>query len=190
MMKVDRIKPMLLSEYDEFTNLINKCVSVSVQPKLDGWRSMGDRGNNVLYSRGLNDFRLPHIEKELNKLDVNLIPDGELYCHGLTLPEIQSAIKRGDERIQLHVFDAVSNLPFSVRYERFVRTIRESASIKVVPMFRISPSQIMEYHDRFLAEGYEGIVIRLEVSAYEQGRSESIFRKKPVVMNSLASIFI
>jgi len=190
MNKVDRIKPMLLSEYREFTNLINKRSRVYVQPKLNGWRAMGDVAKTSLYSRDLNDFDLSHIKADLDKLPNNLKPDGELYSHGLTLREIQSAIRRGDTRVQFHVFDVVSDLPFSSRLETFLRPLKETACIKIVPTFCITPSEIQVYHDKFLAQGYEGLVIRLDGFAYEQGRSERIFKKKPVEMNRLAALFI
>ena len=190
MIKVDRIKHMLLSEYDRFTNRIDKCSSVYVQPKLNGFRAMGDRSDNCLYSRNLIDFELSHIESDLEDMPVNLIPDGELYCHGHSLSKIQSMIRRGDERIQFHVFDHVSDEAFSSRSRELMESIRETTSIKIVPTFRISPSEIMTYHDMFLDQGYEGIVIRLEGYAYEQYRSEHIFKKKPREVNSLAAMFI
>lgn len=190
MNKVDRIHHMLLSETNGFTNLIDKQAYVYVQPKVDGFRALGNVNEKCLYSRQLNDFKLSHIVDDLNRLPVNMLPDGELYCHGKTLPEIQSMIRRGDKRIQLHVFDMVSDLPFSARHKELTRSVNETASIKIIPTLKIRPDQIEEQYNSYLALGFEGMVIRLDGYGYEQGRSETIFKKKPIVVNRIASMFI
>jgi ATP-dependent DNA ligase len=173
------ISPMLLSEYDSCEERIFQEHDIFIQPKLDGWRCVVDTKTGTLYSRSGNKINLPHISADVIGRDLPEFIDGELYCHGFTLGQIQSMIRKGDTRIKLHIFDVVSDATYEDRAE-IVAGIAETENIKRVETHRISPADVDLYYHRFLDAGYEGAVIRLAWARYEQRRVRTVIKLKPV----------
>lgn len=168
--------PMLLSEIPGHRTDIMAQDYVYVQPKLDGWRCLANTRTGRIYTRsGREITTLPHVQATLPSSGPEWL-DGELYAHGYNVDQIQSMIKQGDHRIRLHVFDTVSAMPFSYRYKD-VRALSEH--INTVEAIRIRPQEITVYYKEYLAQGYEGLVIRLDGHAYKHGRSLNIFKMKP-----------
>lgn len=170
---------MLLSEYRSCEEYVNQETDVFIQPKLDGWRCVVDTKTGALYSRTGNEIKLPHISTDVIDRGLPEFLDGELYCHGFTLGQIQSMIRKGDTRIKLHIFDVVSDATYEDRAE-IVAGIAETENIKRVETHRISPADVDLYYHRFLDAGYEGAVIRLAWARYEQRRVRTVIKLKPV----------
>jgi DNA ligase-1 len=124
------MKPMLAHHYTP-QRAVFPCIG---QPKLNGVRAMWL--GTYLMSRGRPDEPgiewhpgvLPHIFtalKRLTELSGQLLYlDGELYCHGKSLQEINSrvAVKRVSPHsscfeIKLNIFDIISHAPFSKRMQ-------------------------------------------------------------------------
>lgn len=177
------MKPMLLTEYPDKIDLINKQEYVFIQPKLDGWRGMINTKTGQIFSREGKEISLPHITKEI--LSISDLPewiDGELYVHGFTLGQIQSMIRKADERIEFHCFDFVSDESFSKRFFHNNKSARIYKHIKSAETHMIKPSEIIKYYDEFISMGYEGAVIRLDNMPYQQYRSEQVIKLKPELM--------
>lgn len=164
------MKPMLLHEAPYYQSEINNQSYLFIQPKLNGWRAIINTKTGIIYSRTEKKIILPHITADVINKGLPEWIDGELYTHGYTLSEIQSMIKRKDERIKFNCFDVIDKGVFSSRFK---------VNYNNVETYRIMPSEINRYYKEFLSRGYEGAVIRLD-REYEHGRSLNIFKLKPV----------
>jgi DNA ligase 1 len=165
-----------------------------VQPKLDGERCRAlplGEGKNLLVSSEENPiFSVPHINEELNKLDIGIELDGELYCHGMSFEEIHSIVSRtvnlheDHKEIKLNLFDLVTDQP---QYSRIMHLnainrglLSFSKYIKVVPIYICeSLSGIMSTYDSILSSGYEGIIVRHIDAPYIRKRSIYMMKFKP-----------
>ena len=173
-----------------------------VQPKLDGMRAWVDwvDGEPVLVSsQGHTIDGLPHINlalKELRRLCNNHQEnfDGEIYSHGLSFEDIISRAKRTTERhpdyatLQYHIFDYKAALPQGIRtdyLEKLKALWDEKAegdlhfALNFVPTIAATRGQISEYLDRFVRDGYEGIIVRNPLAGYVETRPFTILKWKP-----------
>lgn len=175
------MNPMLVSEAEHNERLINSQAYVYVQPKHDGWRGVAHTESRTLLSRKGNPIQLPAIT---NDLPYGFAPwlDGEIYSHGLPLSKMASAVHKQDTRLALYVFDIPMARPFSERLA-VMRLINETANIRVAETYRIRPAQIDEYYQRFMSEGYEGIIIRIDGHPYQHSRTNKVLRLKPQYVN-------
>lgn len=161
---------MLLSEYPEYINEINKESYVYIQPKLNGWRCVLNTVTGTLYSRSGQIITLTHVSTDCIGKGLPGWLDGELYIHGYTLGQIQSMIKKQDIRVMFHCFDVIDKGVFSERFKVNYNTVYTQ---------KIKPSEIESVYNGYLYNGFEGAVIRLD-REYESGRSRNIFKLKPV----------
>mgnify|MGYP000196371345 CR=1 FL=1 len=142
-----------------------------VQPKIDGHRAMVKDG--VMYSSsGKPITTLP----QFKSIPTGIHLDGELYIHGKTLTEIGKLIKKyrpgESEKVEYHVFDSVSERNFPVRFADTMawQSYARLPQLVDVPTFAVdSMEQVMAFHKRFLAEGYEGTMIRQGDNPYKGG---------------------
>ena len=174
--------PMLVSEIPGHRDRIMSQDYVFVQPKLDGWRIMGNTRTRKIYTRsGREITTLPHINAAL-PVDGPEWLDGELWKAGANCDDVQSMVKRGDPSLEFHVFDCVSVGGFGYRMKR-ISDIAFNDIIKIVPTIEVPASQkgkhIKEVYKTFLSASYEGIIIRLDGHGYEHGRSLNVFKMKP-----------
>lgn len=155
------------------------------QRKFNGHRCMYKDGQ--LYSRGGKAINLPHILQAIEDLGMtNLHLDGELYVHGTPLQEIGSLIKRPREEsevIEYCVYDVVDTEK-SFR-ERFIQceNLSGNKAIRIVTTMKVkSHDQLKELHDKWVAEGYEGAMLRHGMIGYQTGkRSSSILKLKDYI---------
>lgn len=122
--------------------------------------------------------------------------DGELYRHGMPFEEIVSAVKRNagnphkDEgTIQFHIFDLkepeVTNAEREIRLTSLLKTFKEESSyyisedLQKVPTYTSMKETLGEYSDKFIAEGYEGIIVRNPLAFYVEKRPFTILKWKP-----------
>ncbi|MCK5015895.1 MAG: hypothetical protein KAS32_02395 [Candidatus Peribacteraceae bacterium] len=174
-------KPMLLEDYKKKKGQVKfPCI---VQPKLDGVRSLFDRKNNTLVSRGSKLWNLPHILEELKDFPDYL--DGELYSEGFALQDIVSMVKHSDEKIKYYVFDMPDSSglsPYSARLRKLVAADMKYKYVEVVgTSIANNHEEIEEIHKLHLAAGFEGSVIKNLDSLYEwNDRSKEVLKLKPL----------
>lgn len=189
-------KPMLANKYvDHKKKFEGK--SFFCQPKLDGNRALINIRTGQIFSRSRKEIiSVPHIGEEIkekfSKLFDNDIEwfDGELYSHDLTFNEMQSIIRKNkvetidfenSKKISFYIFDYVSEETFVERLERmsnFFNAVEELEYTKLVPSFFIKDTEIDTFHNQFIADGYEGIMLRFPYFSYQQKRSLGLFKYK------------
>ena len=184
--QVSFVKPMLISEIPGHEKTIENQSEIYVQPKLNGWRCMANLRTRKIYRRsddnlGKEITTMPHINDALPVFTGIEWTDGELYCHGLTLGQIQSGISKGNTDIKFHAFDLVTSDSFEIRYAELLELRYKDSGFQIVRADCITPNKIQDYYHKIMSWSYEGIIIRLLNHPYEQYRSTAIFKKKPVI---------
>lgn len=177
------LKPMLAHSYEDYDIDFKNCAYV--QRKLDGNRCIitNHDGNVIAYTR--NGKPITSIGHILNNLDipVGATLDGELYIHGERLQNIASLIKKEQEESQLlkfHAYDIMSPKSFSHRLDELMKVCAKNNVIELVETrFVSNETEIKDYYNLFVAEGYEGAIIRHTDAGYEDGkRSRSLLKMK------------
>lgn len=175
------VQPMLAQVYSKTKSDISDAF---VQYKYDGNRCLITRqeGKTIAYSRrGKVIDTIGHITDDLN-LDEGETVDGELYCHGATLQEIVSWVRRpqpGTLRVKFHAYDFVSDRPYAERLAR-LQSISGPESFHVVPTLHMSEVKSLDDHFRNARDaGYEGLILRVGDGGYEADkRSRSLLKVK------------
>jgi ATP-dependent DNA ligase len=168
-----------------------------VQPKLNGARAVSFRHlkDNRLLSRNRKEFAgVDHITESLF-LFGSLSPDGEIYKHGLTFQQLISLMKKeykeGENEdykdlssidLEYHVYDlAIPNKTYLERKEILDNIIPDwHPIIKQVETVQVNSfDEVKKYHDKWVAEGYEGIIIRNKDEKYAfNDRNKSLIKYK------------
>lgn len=172
--------------------------TVYSQPKFDGIRC--NASVTGMMSRGFKPIpTVPHIEEALQdffKQYPTITLDGELYNHELRddFNEIASLVKRKNltpedlERsknmVQYHVYDY-----FDSKYpdEKYGDRINALLDHMKVPFVIIAPTtlckseeELDKCYQEYVGEGFEGQMIRIPNSVYEQKRSKNLLKRKPL----------
>lgn len=166
-------KPMLAVDFVEEKLTFPKYIS----PKLDGIRAINIGG--VLFSRSMKPIPNQHVQ-ELFSLYYGL--DGELICGDPTSPtcyrDTNSAVmsKSGTPDVKFYVFDHIDHLdePFKARISHVDRAVEEAGdeNLKLVPHLNVgSVLEMNAIEEAYLAQGYEGAMLRDPNAPYKQGRS-------------------
>lgn len=161
------------------------------QPKLNGIRALW-LGNKLL-SRGRPNEEgiewlpevLPHIFSALSllaeKLGSPTLLDGELYCHGLSLQQINRrvAVKRIEPHdnvlpIKYHIFDIPHQAPFSQRavwLSNLAKLVESdlllSNALSIVPSTYVNSHEEFErYFKLQRSDGFEGAMYRSPHAGY------------------------
>ena len=192
-------KPMLCKVYDASDSKTQKIPYWFISSKLDGVRCflfMKD-GEIKTSSRGGQDYDIAttYIKQDPFLLEVfnqfpNIILDGEIYRHGWNLSTISGLcrLESVDERhkeLCFHCYDIVDEK--SVFSKRFVilqnlyqlRETKYPESKLVIVEHTVvrSNQEIMEAHNKFVANGYEGAVIRDPNEVYKCGGRDRRMQK-------------
>lgn len=169
------------------------------QPKLDGMRAWVDyvEGEPVLISSTGHVIQgMPHILLSLKGLNTRsgrpLNYDGELYVHGMEFEEIISRTRRSVElhedysAIQYHIFDYKSQ---DVQAERTAHlqglfadwqaSTELTYALQLVPTKLCTKEQVAEQLDAYVAQGYEGIILRNPYASYTETRPFTCLKWKP-----------
>ena len=185
--------PMLVSRKFKYDSSIN----YYIQPKLDGVRVIAYLDDKVIkyYSRTGKEYKLDHINEDLITL-FNKYPntyfDGELYKFGLSLQQISGFARNSKQSnvLEFHIFDCfdpdnIKTSPFyerikildkfdDMKYVKFVKTLLVNNDIKLID----------DISEKYLKQGYEGLIIRERNQIYEPGiRSNHMFKIKPYNTN-------
>lgn len=181
-----KIKPMLAIAFNE-KKIKFPCLC---QPKYDGVRCTisQDEGGIHIISRKGKPYKIPHLEKWANE-NKHLLPlDGELYNHKeLTFQEILSAVKRLSDitpKIKYVVYDRpIDGVSNRERWHKLVQDFEKVG--KDAPAYRSdwvycdNMEQVWKYHEKCVADGYEGAIIRNLDGLYEFGfRSNDLIKLK------------
>lgn len=181
---------------------------IYVQPKLDGIRGVFQR--DEVYSRhGKPFYTVDHISRALEPLFAKYgtaILDGELYNHKLhdNFSKLQGMIMKKNisieellqiqDVVKLYVYDAISidsgakeSQVFSQRYSALTCALREfglggyDSPVVLVDTYKVNNEEEIDVlYDRFLEEGYEGQMIRLEDKYYNK-RTDALLKRKTFV---------
>jgi ATP-dependent DNA ligase len=180
--------PMLAHDYNKRGKSIK--FPCFVQRKFDGTRCVAMPGKG-LFSRNKKSYpHLDHIVAEINKLPPSIVLDGELYSDTLTFQEIVGLVKRetlkaGDEekqkQIKFHVYDIINRMPYEQRYAN-LQILFGKYKFKYLELVKTeeccSEEQMKELHAQYVADGYEGIMLRNKLGLYKNARSDSLQKFK------------
>jgi ATP-dependent DNA ligase len=167
--------PMLAHRFDKYPDKIQW--PAFVQPKLDGHRcphTNDEKQQASLWSRTRKPIlSMPHIVAAINKLGMPPCSklDGELYNHEYrdNFEKLTSLIRpqeprEGHELVQYHIYDTVGDASFAHRYKAL--QVLEKHSEWGLPLVLVEtilcegPEEMYAAYDRFMAEGYEGAIVR------------------------------
>lgn len=183
------LKPMLAKDSNKCqTSILNKRLLCS--RKLNGVRCLIQKGEEEIHaiSRGGKEYQVPTtlIRKDLEEFFENhpaVILDGELYRHGHHLQELSGIARLKDwedrcETLEYWIYDvADSTKTFEERLE-ILKELEElfSDSIKIKVLEHVETNsfkEIQELHNKWVSEGYEGLVARKPTSTYQFGKRGS-----------------
>ena len=176
------VQPMLARDYRKVPHQITDTDKLILSPKLDGVRAIFIPEKGKFQSRKGTFYNVPHLEQSMKGCNVML--DGELFLFGYPLNQIIGATKKQNEltkKLEFHVFDCVDNeLQTSERLELIGIYLNENPidGAVLVQQLAGTKADIKPTHDRFVSEGFEGLMIRRE-GAYLQGqRPASLYKFK------------
>jgi hypothetical protein len=169
--------PMLAHDYHKQGKKI--VFPAFVQAKLDGVRSIYNNG--VLTTRMGKPFTgLEHILAELGPANAEgLVLDGEVYSDTLSFQQFVGLVRKKKytdaDRVQLQhvklwVYDCVASGPFSERLARLRAFFAKHrfAHVQLLPTEEAaSAADLKGLHDKYVAAGYEGLIVRNKAGPYE-----------------------
>ena len=169
----DFLLPMLAKDYKKESKKVK--FPCFVQPKLDGMRALGTEEDGFISRTGKPIDTLRHIV--LADLEDHIL-DGELYAHGISFQENMKLIKKYrphlTEQVKYHVYDIVMDAPFEVRYKTLISIASDIPDVHIVETHLIeSQEQLIAFHQQFIAEGYEGTMIRHSEEGYQVNKRSS-----------------
>jgi ATP-dependent DNA ligase len=194
------LKPMTAQKYKERLAMGKIVFPVSVQPKLNGYRLFMFRreGRVVDMSRGGILYGMQHLIDELEPVmppgDLELILDGEVYFHGMSFQRLGSLVKKPrypeTGQLEMHVYDVTSavgdhmGLAWEQREPWLIGL--HMGGLAPLPHFKPvdcvvanSDHEVQVLHDAFVADGYEGAIIRMVDHTYRFGyRSPGLLKLK------------
>ncbi len=195
--KVVNLLPMLANKWEDRHKYIPE--RFYIQPKLDGVRMLIGKYNGrfVMVSRtGKEVKHMDHIGDEIKDfLNEGDFLDGENYSPDKTFEEIaglcRTSLKSSAEgkdlkSIKFHVFDMfnLGNLdqPFEERVVKLMRLFSKNnfQNLQLVETKILSDKKFVESeHDRYVHQGFEGIMVRDPMSKYLlAGRSNHLLKFK------------
>ncbi len=198
--KIDTAKkffaPMLAHKYLDRKDKIE--FPVLVECKIDGSRMIIQKEG--LFTRNGKKFvSCPHIHelfKPFFKKYPDWIVDGEIYSHDIPFEKIMSVVrkskpttqdlKESEKIVKIYIFDGVTDdreLGFEERFklikQAITKIIGKSKHIKFINPVKVnSHKEIEEHHDKVVSLGYEGLIVRISGSAYENKRSRNLLKYK------------
>jgi DNA ligase-1 len=132
---------------------------------------------------------LAHIQAEVNQFPANWVLDGELYSDTLTFQEIVSIVKKESptkaeaekqKQIKYHVYDVIlsdSSSPFKLRYVNLARRVKSMSHLEQIHLVATAmcadEDEMRKKHAEYIADGYEGIMLRNAEGVYKQAASAS-----------------
>lgn len=174
-----KFKPMLSGKAPDDLSKINFDDGIYVSPKLDGIRAIVRDG--VVLTRSLKPVPNKHVQTLFGKQKYNGF-DGELVVGKPTgidvMNRTQSGVMAvdGEPDVYYHVFDIVGPDIYRKRFLEMASQVSLYArkNDRLVPVDHIraiSIEELMQHESYFVAQGYEGAMIRAFGGLYKFGRS-------------------
>lgn len=183
------LKPMLAKDSNKCqTSVLNKRLLCST--KLNGVRCLMQFSEGKIHaiSRGGKEYNVPttlirEALEDFFKEYPSVILDGELYNHGHHLQELSgiARLKEWEDRcniLEYWIYDiADSTKTFEERLE-FLMLLKDKlkgiSKIKVIDHIETNSfREIQDLHNKWVKEGYEGLVARKPNSTYQFGKRGS-----------------
>lgn len=199
--KIDqKILPMLAQNFTERCKHISYPCAVS--RKLDGIRMLScyKKYKIVLTSRTGKEFLYvdkirEHIMDVYSVFGYDLILDGELYVHDLPFSVISGSIRStrqksdSDHLLEYWIFDIVNTTMSYKKRAQILSEIKDWYVEKYKNSFQVlkfelyelidNKDKVKEFHDRYVEQGFEGLIIRnLEGKYLLQKRSNDLQKFK------------
>ena len=200
-----KIFPMLANKYEPSASLRKRGGIVFpcfVQPKLDGLRCVVYlvNGAPVYQSRTGGAFtvlqHLDHAIQQILSQNPTLVLDGELYTRQIPFEELAGIIKKktlteSDKQkikcVQYHVYDLViAGAPFRERLSALQQVISLSGTFVTPVLTHLAngPADFKEKFSEYVAQGYEGIMLRNTEGLYQENyRSNDLMKYKEFFEN-------
>ena len=198
--KIDTAKkffaPMLAHNYLDYKEQIE--FPILVEAKIDGARMIIQK-EGLFTRKGKKYVSCPHIHelfKVLFKKHPDWVIDGEVYSQDVPFEKIMSLTRKSKPTekdleeskkiVKIYIFDGVTddiNLGFEKRFklikQEIINIIGQSKYIKFVDYVEVnSHKEIEGYHSTFVEQGYEGLILRVSGSVYENKRSRCLLKLK------------
>lgn len=164
-----------------------------VQPKLNGVRCIY-QGDKFISRKGKEYTTLKHLAIELKELGITM-PDGEIYVHGMAFQEIIRRVKKDrgvkTQALEYWIYDQVNKETFNKRSKEIKTRFSFNTSsafmdrsgiahLKYVETVLVnSKEEIKQWHDKFVQQGFEGVIIRNVDGLYKvKHRSQDLQKYK------------
>jgi len=192
-------KPMLAKRIDRVRLDKINFNSAVVQRKYDGHRCMVSWVDGRAFAYSKNGKELTAITEILHSLNCLSLGfngatlDGELYCHGKSLQKIGSlAKKRQPETSDLVyvIYDVVSDKGYYDRMEMlkhmyaFYNDFENVTGAPSIPCDNFSLENLYKIRDEQIDLGYEGLIVRIDGTGYEDGKRSTNLLKVKKCMDS------
>jgi DNA ligase-1 len=142
-------------------------------PKLDGIRCLIIDGKAL--SRKFKAIPNHHIRQSLEASLDGLVLDGELMINGANFNGVQSGVmsEDGTPNFEYWVFDYVTDLskPYHQRMTELGALSLPKFCKKVLPVVVNNVEELVQLETAWLAQGFEGVMLRSMKSPYKNGRS-------------------
>jgi DNA ligase-1 len=185
-------KPMLAHKWEDYSREVLENNSILyIQPKLDGHRCLIYLKENEIICQSRQGKIITTCDHIKNKLESffqknpTTILDGELYNHKVPFEILCGWIRRKEatvecQQIQYHVYDMFGESSFRERLDFLQKNLEASDSIFLVETVILNAEQneITNIQIQYIEKGYEGIMVRLPHSIYENKRSKSLLKMK------------
>ena len=159
------------------------------QRKLDGVRCVAIAGMGLFSRNGkATSKHLTHIRAEVDRLAPGTVLDGELYSDTLTFQEIvglvkKATLKAGDAekmaQIHLCVYDTIRDGTNESRNAWLTETFKQPfTALRLLPTVTcVSVDDVKTLHACYVAEGYEGLILRNKAGIYKVGHRSCDLQK-------------
>lgn len=164
-------KPMLAVAIE---NLEDLHYPILATPKLDGIRCLKINGKAL--TRNFKPIPNTSIREAIEKSIPYDNVDGEIIVPNCNFNEITSIVmsEEGNKDFEYHIFDYVKNnisIPYYERMSDLSSIVLPEWCIRVLPFYVDSKKHLLEYEEKCISEGYEGVMVRSYNGPYKCGRS-------------------
>ena len=185
--------PMLAKKFKDYKHKI--VYPGLVQPKLDGLRGVAVITKDAVRISSRKDKNydaVKHLHAPIRQVfgDCKKPIDGEIYLYGLKIEEVNRRVKsyKGaiTEEMQFWVFDIIDETKTNEERNAELEAIKQNAikkgfdlsHIVFVPTYEVKCEQdVYDYHDKFVKDGYEGVIIRNKKARYQPEKRSSDLQK-------------
>lgn len=181
--------PMLAHDYNKRGKSIT--FPAYIQRKLDGVRCVAIPSRGLFSRNGKQFPHLTHISDEVDRFGKDLILDGELYSDELSFQEIVGIVKKetlrpGDhetmKKIYLYVYDCIMlsrpEASYTDRYTLLKSVFGSPANLRLLETsICTSEDEMKRLHAEYVAEGYEGVILRQMNGMYKIGHRSPELQK-------------